>query len=204
MVILAVKKGSSGCMEITTAEGPSFFIRTDYLKITNAEEVVPGREFSDAKESDIIDSGFIFSAERKAEEYLARCEHCRFGLFRKLAEKGFEKQYIEPALDYLESRNYLSDSRFARSWLNVRRISKNEGRTRLLGELISRGIDRHIAESALDEYFSVNNEKEICRKAYSKLIKTKKDSLKIQNALIRMGFSFKMIQSVMEDQRSQG
>ena len=102
-------------------------------------------------------------------------------------EKKYDKKYVEAALTYLEGRGYLSDLRFATAWLNTRKINHYEGRSRLAAELAARGIARDVASKALDEFFSENDEEEICRKAYEKLSKTKSDD-KLIAALVRSGF----------------
>ena len=51
-------------------------------------------------------------------------------------------KYIDKVLSFLESKNYLSDERYAAAWLNDRRINHYEGQTKLLLELQSRGIDK--------------------------------------------------------------
>ena len=91
----------------------------------------------------------------------------------------------------------MSDARFATAWLNTRRINHYEGRSRLSAELAARGIARDVANAALDEFFSENDEDEICRKAYEKAAKTKSGD-KLTAALIRQGFSIKQIKSVQD------
>jgi len=105
------------------------------------------------------------AASQKALALLARCEQCRSGLERKLLQKGYSKLTVEGVLDALEERDFLSDRRFARAWLNSRRIGHYEGRSRLLSELAARGIDKEISKEAVDSFFEEFDEGEICRKA---------------------------------------
>ena len=100
------------------------------------------------------------------------------------------------ALDLLESKNYLSDQRFARAWLNTRRINHFEGRSRLLAELLSRGISKDVAAPAIEEFFTENDEEEICRKAYEKFLKQGKEGDKLINAMMKAGFTYKMFKSM--------
>lgn len=183
-------------MQITTVLGPSFFVRTVYLSLVTEDELVEGAEFTDEKEEELVDSGLCFGAEQKALDLLNRSEQYRLGLTSKLMKKGFDKFHINKALDYLESKKYLDDRRFARVWLNARKISHAEGRIRLQMELASRGIDRDIIEDALDEYFSENDEEELCRRAYRKCVKIRKSSDKIIAYLLKCGFTIKLIEKV--------
>lgn len=197
--ILSVKEKSDSVLELSTVEGPVFILRTDYLCHVKRDELTEAAVFSEEKEMDILDAGFAFAVERKALDYLSRAEQSRFSLTRKLLEKKYEKNHVNMALDYLEQKNYLSDRRFARSWLNARRITKYEGRTRLLSELLGRFISREIAVEAVNEFFEENDEMKICTKAAQKLLLQGKSGDKLLAALQRAGFSYRMIKDVLEE-----
>ena len=199
MVVKTFAESSySGMFKFTPEEGSSFYIRKDYLPEGVFERIDVGVEFSEEEADCLMDAGLTCAVELKAVAYLARAEQCRFGLTRKLIEKKYEKKYVEAALTYLEGRGYLSDQRFARAWLNSRRTNHYEGRSRLAAELASRGIARDVANVALDDFFTENDEDEICRKAYEKLSKSKSGE-KLTAALMRAGFSLKMIKHISEN-----
>jgi len=166
--------------------------------LVSADSITAGAVFTGDAENDILDAGLACAAERKALDYLARAEQSRLGLVRKLSAKGFQKAHIQKALDYLEQRSYLSDARFARSWLNMRSISHYEGRTRLSAELASRGIDRATANAALDEYFESHDEEALCRKALEKCRRQKKTDDKAAAYLTAHGFSYAHIRRCLQ------
>ena len=190
-----VETSYSGMFKLTPEEGSAFFVRKEYLPEGLFELLDVGAEFSEDQADALMDAGLTCAVELKAVGYLARAEQSRFGLTRKLIEKKYDKKYVEAALTYLEGRGYLSDLRFATAWLNTRKINHYEGRSRLAAELAARGISREVANKALDEFFSENDEDEICRKAYEKLSKTKSGD-KLIAALIRQGFTVKQINKV--------
>ena len=192
-----VESSYAGMFKFTPEEGSSFYIRKDYLPEGVFERLDVGVEFSEEEADCLMDAGLSCAVELKAVGYLARAEQSRFGLTRKLIEKKYEKKYVEAALDYLEMKGYLSDLRFATAWLNTRRTNHYEGRSRLAAELASRGIARDVANTALDEFFTENDENEICRKAYEKLSKSKSGE-KMTAALMRAGFSLKQIKLAQE------
>lgn len=194
-----VETSYSGMYKVTPESGSAFFIRSEYLPNFDFDSIEPGKEFDEQSTDEILDAGLACVVELKAVEYLARAEQSRFGLTRKLIEKKYEKKYIEMALSYLESRNYLSDERFARAWLNTRKINHYEGKTRLLSELQGRGISKDVSEHAVKEFFLENDENEICRKAYERFIKKGKEGEKLIESMVKAGFSFKMIRSLKED-----
>ena len=191
-----VESSYSGMFKLTPEEGSAFFVRKEYLPEGLFERIDVGLEFDDEETDSLLDAGLTCAVELKAVGYLARAEQSRFGLTRKLIEKKYDKKYVEAALTYLEWRGYLSDLRYATAWLNTRKINHYEGRSRLAAELAARGIARDVANNALDEFFTENDEDELCRKAYEKLSKSKADE-KLIAALLRSGFSMKQIKSII-------
>ena len=191
-----VESSYSGMFKLTPEEGSAFFVRKEYLPEGLFERINVGLEFDDEETDSLLDAGLTCAVELKAVGYLARAEQSRFGLTRKLIEKKYDKKYVEAALTYLEGRGYLSDLRYATAWLNTRKINHYEGRSRLSAELTARGIARDVANKALDEFFTENDEDELCRKAYEKLSKSKADE-KLIAALLRSGFSMKQIKSII-------
>ena len=196
MIIKSIAETSySGMFKVAPEEGSAFYVRKEYLPEGLFERIDVGVEFEEEDSDFLMDAGLTCAVELKAVSYLARAEQSRFGLTRKLIEKKFDKKYVEAALTYLEGRGYLSDLRYSSAWLNTRKINHYEGRSRLAAELAARGIAREVAAQALDEFFSENDEDEICRKAYEKLAKTKCGDI-LTAALIRSGFTMKQIKSL--------
>ena len=199
MVIYGTEQVSPEVIKINSSAGLAFFIRISYLKVVSPEEIVLNAEFEGQEEQDIIDAGMCYAAEMKAVEYLARAEQCRFRLTQKLLQKKYEKQYVSRALDYLERKNYLNDARFAEFWLNSRKINHSEGRTKLLAELLSRGIAKDLAQTALENFFNQNSEYDLCRRDYEKCLRTKKDPDKIVRILMSHGFQYPLIKKIMSE-----
>ena len=196
MVIKSIAETSySGMFKVAPEEGSAFYIRKEYLPEGLFEKIDVAAEFDETDTDSLLDAGLTCAVELKAVGYLARAEQSRFGLTRKLIEKKYDKKYVEAALTYLEGRGYLSDLRFATAWLNTRKINHFEGRSRLAAELATRGIARDVANAALDEFFTENDEDEICRKAYEKLSKSKSGE-KLTAAMIRAGFTSKQIRNL--------
>lgn len=198
MRILHIESIGSDCYKIAT-EHAAFFLRAHYLRFVREEELCEGAEFVEAREDDVLFAGVAFAAEKKAVSYLERCEQCRAGLQKKLAQKKYEKEAVNAALDYLEGRDFLNDGRFARAWLNSHRIAKPQGRARLCAELASRGITRDVSENALREFFEESGEEELCMRALKKRVREKKSGEKLVAALRRDGFSHKMIRAAMAE-----
>ena len=199
MIIKSIAETSyEGMFRVEPTEGSAFFIRKDYLPSLDFDLIEPGAEFDEQQTDELLDAGLICVVELKAVGYLARAEQSRFGLTQKLVNKKYDKKYIDAALTYLETRGYLSDARFAECWLHDRKINHFEGRSKLAAELAARGIGREVATVALDQFFTENDESEICAKAYKKFVKQGKEGKKLIAALMKAGFSYKMIKAIME------
>ena len=145
---------------------------------------------------DIIDPN-VKSAIEAAARSLARCEQCRASLERKLLQKEFSDETIKTALNFLESKKYLDDERYASFWVRTRCAFKPRGSARLINELCSRGISKEIAKKAVSSYFEQVDEEELCLEAYKKLLLKNKTEQKIIKSLADSGFSYKIIKSVL-------
>ncbi len=72
---------------------------------------------------------------------LAMREHSRYELKNKLLKKEYvEGVDLDKLLDELEGSDYLSDKRFAESFIRAR-VSRGQGKIKILNELKQRGVD---------------------------------------------------------------
>lgn len=95
---------------------------------------------------------------------LARREHSRAELARKLTNAGHAEEDISALLDDFEARNWLSDRRFAESWVADHRA--RSGAVKLAYELRRRGVDEHVIDAVLAE--SRGSELERAREVWQK------------------------------------
>jgi regulatory protein len=196
LTIQKTEWASVGILKVCPAEGPSFFVREEYLPFA-AETLEPGRVLTPEEADSLLSSGRVYLAEREAMAYLARSEHSRFMLVAKLVKKGFTAADYAPALDYLEAKGYLDDSRFAEAWLRSRSIHTHEGRIKLLAGLQSRGVFSDVARNAVDEYYRDHDESEACRAMAAKLLNQGRTTEKTMASLVRRGFSLRLIRSII-------
>ena len=101
---------------------------------------------------DVVEAGSAAVDEaactRAALELLARREHSRRELTRKLAARGFPDDVVPPVLDELERTGALADARFSDSFVRSR-IGKGQGPQRIRAELAQRGITDDEADGVL-------------------------------------------------------
>jgi regulatory protein len=93
----------------------------------------------------------------RALRLLARREHSRAELMRKLESAGFAREEIGTLLDDFETRNWLSDQRFAESYVADHRA--RAGSIKLAYDLRQRGVPDSVIENVLSD----NRDSELAR-----------------------------------------
>jgi len=88
------------------------------------------------------------AVRRTAMDLLARREHGRIELTRKLRQRGASLELIEPALDRLAEEGLLSEARYLESYVRMR-ANAGYGPLRIREELSQRGLAREDIEQAL-------------------------------------------------------
>jgi regulatory protein len=106
-------------------------------------EVLEHEERAAAPSSNIKD------IRRSAMDLLARREHSRLELARKLHRRYSEYDLIEAALDKLVSDSLLSDERFTEVYVTYRKRA-GFGPVRIAGELRERGVSDSLTNRYLD------------------------------------------------------
>ncbi len=89
-------------------------------------------------------------ARKKAMDYLARREHSRNELCRKMEKFGFEVNVALDAIEQLRKDGLQSDRRFVEAFLQSR-ISQGKGPSRIRADLSQRGIPDAMIQEALSE-----------------------------------------------------
>jgi regulatory protein len=84
----------------------------------------------------------------RALRLLARREHSRAELTRKLEQAGFSGDVIASLLDHFEAKTWLSDQRFAESYIADHRA--RAGNIKLAYDLRQRGVSDSIIEDVLN------------------------------------------------------
>lgn len=89
----------------------------------------------------------LLDCEKRAVGLLARREHSRLELARKLADRGFSADEVEPVLERLADEGWQSDRRYAESLIRAR-SARRYGPDRVANELSQHGVDEAVASAA--------------------------------------------------------
>jgi regulatory protein len=133
----------------------------------------------------------------RALRLLARREHSRAELARKLEQAGFEASDIQPLLDAFEEKNWLSDRRFAESYVADHRT--RSGCVKLAHELRQRGIDDVTIEAVLkdNQDSELERAREIWRKKFGRPPANIQEKASQMRFLQGRGFSLDTIRRVL-------
>jgi regulatory protein len=104
------------------------------------------------------------SLRERALAMLARREHTRVEMTRKLSPHAESPQQIEQLLDALGARGWLSETRFAESRANT--LARKFGSRRIEYDLKSRGVSAEVVEQTLERTRA--QELENCRAAWER------------------------------------
>jgi regulatory protein len=133
----------------------------------------------------------------RALRFLARREHSRAELARKLRPHLAADDDLEALLDDLSKRKQLSDERYAESRANA--LSRKFGSARIARELRSRGLDKELAENAAAAARSteVERARAVWLKKFRNPAQTREERARQMRFLQSRGFSFDAIRAVI-------
>ena len=153
---------------------------------------MPRRRASEAEKPDS-------PAELKARalRLLARREHSRAELARKLAPRAESSEALERLLDELARKAQLSDERYAEA--RARQLARKYGAARIAHDLRAKGIAEETAAGAAagaggDE---IERAREILRRKYSSPAATLSERARRARFLQSRGFSYEVIRRVV-------
>lgn len=131
---------------------------------------------------------------------LARREHSRLELARKLTRRGWSEPVLERVMDELAEQGLQSDERYAESYVR-QRTSKAYGPVRIRSELSERGIGRAEAARAMEaespDWFAIAAnwyEKRYGPEPPANL----KEKSRRQQALARRGFTHEHVRELLD------
>lgn len=138
--------------------------------------------------------------EMQIRKYIVQLLHKKKGEWYVELDKHERDELVEKVISNLKEYGYLDDGKFAEALINSRLKNKPRGKSVLLAELISKGVEKSLAEQKIDE--CVLDEYELLKNVFNKKFKdgkiTKSDTKKIAY-LQRKGFSWDLIEQLIND-----
>jgi len=144
------------------------------------------------------------SLRERAVNLLARREHSRTELARKLARHAEEGDDIERLLDELASRKLLSDERYAEARAHT--LAQKYGAARIVHELRMQGVDDSVVQRVASEVRASETDRarDAWRKRFGTLPATAQERAKQMRFLASRGFGGETIRAVLRDAGEEG
>lgn len=141
-------------------------------------------------------------AKLRALKILTKMDKTEQELNDALNRAGFSKDAVEDALAYVRSFGYLDDGNYARKYVAYNKDRKSMQRIRF--ELMRKGIDKNLADEAIEDCEDMDEMQVLRRYLYKKWNRKEKPEEKELNrivaALSRQGFSSHDIWQVLREE----
>ena len=138
------------------------------------------------------------SLRERALAMLARREHTRAEMTRKLSPHSESPEQVEQLLDALVARGWLSEARFAESRANT--LARKFGSRKIEHDLRSRGVSAEVVEQTVERLLA--QELENCRAAWQRkfgvLPQTAAERGRQMRFLAGRGFSADAVRQVLK------
>jgi regulatory protein len=136
-------------------------------------------------------------AELKARALraLARREHSRAELARKLAPRAGSPETLEALLDALAAKKQLSDERYAEA--RAHQLARKYGAARIRRDLKSNGVDASIAEQAASAGAELERARAILARKYRAPVTSPMERARRMRFLQSRGFAHDTIRALL-------
>lgn len=121
----------------------------------------------------------------------------------RLKKKKFSAEIIEKVIPWLKEKQYLDDLKFAQEWI-AQRQRKGYSEKLIRWELKQKGVSEEMVSSNLSNQEGLLSNKEVAKKLVEKKIKLYKNlepakvKQRVQNLLLRHGFSWEVIGEILK------
>ena len=193
---LSIKEGKANKIHIYVDDEYRATVDSDYWY---SEKYSNYKEINEEELTELLDAVSFRRAYNKGLDLLSRRPHGTKELVKKLCEKGHEKESAEKACDRLLELGLLNDEEFARMLANELYERKGYGIKRIKQELVFRGIEREIAENAI-ESLDIDTQTRIIlviKKKYLNKINDEKGIKRAVDGLMRLGYSYLDIKTAL-------
>lgn len=168
-------------------------------------DLAVGRELAPAA-TEVLEADDERSAAREAALRLLAVRARSEGELRdRLRRKGYGEELTATVVTSLSEVGLVDDEAFARAWADEKVRLKPVGPRRLREELLSKRIDRDLAERVVDETFREHRELDLARRALEKKVRVtggadeRKRRSRLHSFLIRRGFSYEVASAALKE-----
>lgn len=161
-----------------------------------------GMTLEDWSVDEMVYEDEIRKAFNRALHYLGFRMRSEFEVKEKLLEAGYGEAIVLEALVKLKNLGFLNDETFSEALIQTRKNSSSKGPRAIQQEMQKKGIGKELQTKVLESY-SEDEQLEIATKLAEKAANANRSvapsqlKQKIQNALLRKGYSFDLIKQAL-------
>lgn len=158
-----------------------------------------GQEFDNVEFDKIQDIASEDKAYTRAFDLLSRRPRTVWEMQQYLKSKGYQTELSDKIVGRLLEKGYLSDIKFAESWVSSRRALKRTSKRKIKLEL----KQKHVSDSIINDV--INNDETNEKEVIKQIIETKRtqsrysDQQKLVSYLARQGFNYSDIKAAIEE-----
>ncbi|MBS7344615.1 MAG: recombination regulator RecX [Caryophanon sp.] len=167
-------------------------------------ELKKGKVLDEFDIGDITYEEEIRKAFNKALQFLSFQMRSEHEVKEKLLAQGFGEAVILEAIQKLYRYNFLDDAAYSKALLETKKKTQKKGPRAIAQDMHKKGIDQQLQQQVLSDY-SEQEQINVATQLAEKVVRgeTKKTPMqlkqKIQDLLLRKGYSFAIITSVIEN-----
>lgn len=189
-------------------ERVSIFVDGDFAFGLPAEEVSRrglrrGYELSMAESLELVSVDEVSRCTEAALQLISYRPRAERELRSRLRRKGFSDLAIEKTVERMLHWGYLNDESFAEQWVNSRLRGKPRGARLLRQELLAKGVDREVAQEAIDaaEIDEYSAAMSLARKRYERLsgLEPEVRERRLSAYLARRGYDWGLIRRILRE-----
>lgn len=195
MTVTRIADGRGKKKHIHIDDEYAFTLNEDFLLMTRLSV---GKELTQDEINQIKSDYDAFCAKHRALDLLSRRSHSAKELEGKLMRKA-SKENARSAVERMQELGFIDDEKFAFTYANELWLRKHFSRSRIRHELLSKGVDREIADMAVEELEGDERERIRCliEKKYLSRMTDEKGRNSLFSLLVRLGYSYSDIRGVM-------
>jgi regulatory protein len=135
----------------------------------------------------------------KAIQLLSNRMHTTGELLDKLKKRKFPEKEIWPVLKHLEELKFLDDERFAQIFVENMKLYRDWGYFGIKAKLIKKRVPNDLAEAALGDFFTLEDELVVAERFLGKLKKRGRSEYEqIMRSMSSKGFRMDVIQKLVK------
>lgn len=199
--VISVEKYKGNTYQINFSEGEPAFINSDIIARFNIKS---GMNIPESAWKQVVYANDFRRARERALYLLDYRDYSYIELFKKL-EKNYDEEICYDVVDSLAKAGIINDRRYAENLAQRLMEVKKCGYFKAVQEMRQRGISKALADEVLADYEDTVQERliDLIENKYARRLEDEDGIKKVKNALVRYGYSYKDINSALEEYLSE-